>query len=362
MRLRMSPTRACGLACALGLTAAARGADETGKWYVYQQYGYTWVDSDRSVDDDYHFALGGGKHLGERWSVELNALTANFDRPGLELDQTAYSFDALRVFARADRFSPYLTFGAGYIENDFTSDDLSGPLAELGAGLLIDIAENRERTFAFQLRPEVKLRYDWADTPQQSTFHDTLFGLSFLFSFGSARSAPPPAAQPLPPPAPPAEPADSDGDGVLDPDDRCPNTPPGVAVDALGCPRTETVTFRRVGFAFASAALTPAARSILDEVAAALKRYPQMKVELQGHSDSVGPESYNVGLSQRRAHSVRDYLISQGASAGQLAVTGYGERRPIADNRTGDGRAANRRVVMAVLSKPSNVEVQGAEN
>src|SRR5882672_822225 len=190
MRLHMSPTRACGLACAL-LTAAAHAADETGKWYVYQQYGYTWVDSDRSVDDGYDFALGGGRHLGERWSVELNALTAKFDRAGLELDQTAYSLDALRVFARANRFSPYVTFGAGQIDNDFTSEDLSGPLAELGAGLMIDFAENRERTFMFQLRPEVKFRYDWADTPQQSSFHDTLFSLSFLFSFGSARSAGP---------------------------------------------------------------------------------------------------------------------------------------------------------------------------
>ena len=75
-----------------------------------------------------------------------------------------------------------------------------------------------------------------------------------------------------------------------------------------------------------------------------LKRHSDLKVELAGHTDSVGNDQYNQGLSERRAQAVADYLIGHGANAGNISVKGYGESDPVADNGTEAGRAANRRV------------------
>jgi OOP family OmpA-OmpF porin len=98
---------------------------------------------------------------------------------------------------------------------------------------------------------------------------------------------------------------------------------------------------------------------VLDPVASNLKKYPGLEIELQGHTDSVGADPYNVRLSQRRADSVREYLLAQGVSASQVVALGYGETQPISDNATADGRAQNRRVVMKVLRNPGSVDVKG---
>jgi len=82
-------------------------------------------------------------------------------------------------------------------------------------------------------------------------------------------------------------------------------------------------------------------------------------VELQGHTDSRGADAFNLELSQRRAESVRDYLIAQGVSGTRLEAKGYGETQPIADNTTKVGQQENRRVVMKVIANPNNAEVQG---
>jgi OOP family OmpA-OmpF porin len=110
-----------------------------------------------------------------------------------------------------------------------------------------------------------------------------------------------------------------------------------------------------------SAELTVESRPILTRVAENLKKYPRLRVELQGHTDSSGSDEYNLKLSERRANAVREYLISQGVSSQQLLARGYGETQPIADNSTAEGRAQNRRVVMKVLENPGDVEVLGEE-
>ena len=82
----------------------------------------------------------------------------------------------------------------------------------------------------------------------------------------------------------------------------------------------------------------------LDVVADSLKSCPDVRLRVEGHTDSIGAESYNQGLSQRRAESVRDHLVGQGLGARRLEARGYGESRPIADNGTDEGRRLNRRV------------------
>lgn len=158
-------------------------------------------------------------------------------------------------------------------------------------------------------------------------------------------------------------PLDSDGDGIPDYLDECPNTPAGLAVLPDGCalvgdcrrPRPgEEVDengcaiggfiLRGVKFEFDSAILTQDARRILTVVAKTLKAYPNVTVEVAGHTDSIGTAGYNLGLSERRSLSVKQFLIGQGVNGDKLIPVGYGLTRPIADNATEEGREENRRV------------------
>jgi len=115
----------------------------------------------------------------------------------------------------------------------------------------------------------------------------------------------------------------------------------------------------QVNFAFNSAELTPNAERLLQPVAETLSKNPDMYVEIDGHTDSKGSDRYNMGLSRRRAESVKRYLVAQGVPASQITTRGFGERMPIADNTTEEGRAQNRRVEIKIISGPGS-ESQGA--
>ncbi|MDX1564974.1 MAG: OmpA family protein [Phycisphaeraceae bacterium] len=139
---------------------------------------------------------------------------------------------------------------------------------------------------------------------------------------------------------------DADGDGVADADDRCPGTPAGAKVDINGCPVPETVV---IYFAFDSAELNAAAKAALDRVAANLNNKTFVVAIANGHADHTGTEEYNMGLSQRRANSVADYLKAKGVGGNMIRTRAYGESRPAADNSTPLGRAKNRRVEINLL-------------
>jgi OOP family OmpA-OmpF porin len=145
-------------------------------------------------------------------------------------------------------------------------------------------------------------------------------------------------------------PLDSDGDGVPDSLDKCPGTPAGVKVDAAGCPLTVlqsgavSWTFNEINFEISKADIKPASYGILDEIAAALGANPQLKVVVEGHTDSSGARAFNMDLSNRRAQAVVDYLVGKGVSPSRLSAKGYGPDRPIAENATKLGRSKNRRV------------------
>lgn len=144
---------------------------------------------------------------------------------------------------------------------------------------------------------------------------------------------------------------DSDNDGVIDDNDQCPGTPAGVEVEANGCPKVgETLmTLDGVNFAYDSDDLTYDSQAKLDEAVATLNANSLVNVQIVGHTDSRGSESYNQSLSERRAASVVDYLIKNSVSGSRLSSTGMGESQPIADNTTEDGRYMNRRVELIVV-------------
>ncbi len=143
---------------------------------------------------------------------------------------------------------------------------------------------------------------------------------------------------------------DNDGDNIPDTSDRCPNEP-GPA-DEQGCPRvyrdvevtsTGIVIHQTIYFEFNRATIRSVSFPILDTVAQVMRDFPDISVEIQGHTDDRGRDDYNMRLSQERAESVRQYLIQRGIAPERLTARGYGETRPIDTNRTPAGRARNRR-------------------
>ena len=142
--------------------------------------------------------------------------------------------------------------------------------------------------------------------------------------------------------------ADLDGDGITDHMDRCPGTPVGIEVDATGCASVvgKVFTANLVGDEFASNStlLKPAMKAALDKLAAQIVSAGTVTtVTVIGHTDSMGEAGYNQTLSEGRAKSTADYLISRGVDASFITSSGAGESTPIADNRSAKGRAKNRR-------------------
>lgn len=144
---------------------------------------------------------------------------------------------------------------------------------------------------------------------------------------------------------------DNDGDTIQDATDNCPNEP--GPPDEQGCPRvyqdvevtsTGIVIHQRIYFEYDRAVIRSRSFPILNTVAQVMRDFPDITVEIQGHTDSRGSDEYNLRLSGERAEAVRQYLIQQGIPANRMTARGYGETRPIDNNRTAAGRAANRRV------------------
>ena len=145
-----------------------------------------------------------------------------------------------------------------------------------------------------------------------------MIGYAACALFAEEEAPPPKKAAPTPPPAPKAEPAPNPCEGVI--------------------------RLRGVEFEFDSATLTPVSSVVLDAAIDSLQQCPSIAVGIEGHTDSIGAEAYNQSLGQRRADSVKGYLVGQGVAAGRLTTTSYGETRPVASNDTEEGRALNRRV------------------
>lgn len=137
---------------------------------------------------------------------------------------------------------------------------------------------------------------------------------------------------------------DTDGDGVLNAQDRCPGTQADLKVDATGCVVAQNTALRGVTFDPNSAHLTAEGRAVLDSVTSTLKGQEALKVEIAGHTDSIGSEAYNMLLSQQRAEAVRAYLVEKGVADERMSAVGYGELEPVETNESDEGRMANRRV------------------
>ncbi len=143
---------------------------------------------------------------------------------------------------------------------------------------------------------------------------------------------------------------DNDLDGIPDAEDKCPTQPETFnnVDDTDGCPDAKEIgkqfILRGINFESGSAALTPDSHPVLDQVIASLNSYPEVKLEIRGHTDSQGPAAFNQSLSKKRAESVRQYLVNGGIAADRITAIGVGEEEPISSNSTAEGRSQNRRI------------------
>ena len=140
-------------------------------------------------------------------------------------------------------------------------------------------------------------------------------------------------------------PLDSDNDGVIDCRDKCPNTPAGAKVDKDGCSREKISISLNVQFDTAKADIKGKYHNNIKRVADFMKMYPNTSAIIEGHTDTVGKEAYNIRLSKARADSVKQYLVDKfGIDASSIETIGYGPKKPVADNSTPEGKQKNRRV------------------
>ena len=152
---------------------------------------------------------------------------------------------------------------------------------------------------------------------------------------------------------------DNDGDGIPDALDKCPNEPETFNnyKDEDGCPdevpaavKKFTGVIEGINFRTGSADILPGSYVLLDRAVKVLLEYPEVNLEISGHTDSRGKADYNRDLSQRRADSVKTYFVQRGIASQRLQAIGYGLTRPIADNKTQSGRATNRRTEFRLIN------------
>ncbi len=385
------------IALALGAFGAAHAQDASdtsssagydSRWYVAPTIGGYYNDSKRNTDSTNVFGgIGFGRLLTPNFGIDIFADRVSRTRDGVlapngirgpgqgQWPSTTLGVSARYYFGAPDSFRFFVSGGvmASYHNANDRQNSVSpyfpippktssgvSPAAQVGLGLQKSITENVD------LRVEADYRYDWdGDTqPNRSGYGDYLLGFSVLAKLGSAPTPVTPTTTAPPPVTPDCSKMDSDGDGVNDCDDKCPNTPAGTIVGPDGCPKNIVIDLKGVNFKFdypkkghvdaseiSKALAEPSAESIsiLDQAIDTLQRYPQVHVTVAGYTDSVGKPAYNQGLSERRAKIVYDYLTSHGIDASRLqGPIGHGENDPVADNKTADGRARNRRTELQV--------------
>ena len=369
----------------MGSQMATAQEGGTVKAFSSISYQLTFDSSDRPNDEGHGVHLSGGYFFTPNLAAEIAADYSRFgEEAGVNRDGRSLNLKlgGLFAFNRGGVLEPYIGLGGGLANNELDPPD-----------------ENRRRAFAeatlgvfsypsvnFGLRGELAYRYTdglpaAAVGTAKSSANEAILRLGLLFPL--VREVPVVAAATAEPrrevsdsdgdgvpdnmdecPGTPQGvrvnargcPIDSDADGVPDYKDECPGTAAGVQVDEVGCPQDVAIDrkFEDINFGFDKATLTDYAKSTLDKTAAEIRQLiaedSELRVDLEGHTDSIGTEAYNKRLGERRANVVRDYLVEKGVGAARISTSSAGESDPIASNETPKGRLLNRRVEIRAMS------------
>jgi OOP family OmpA-OmpF porin len=348
------------IALGLGGVSVAQAQDFVSSWYLAPRVGVDVPDKDRTTKTSLYSGIGVGTWVNPNLSVDLEYAINNADfkntspRAGHQWESVQLDVAGRYYFGDvSNQWRPYVmgALGAvrhkafsGFILQDSSFSNSGGwdPMASLGVGIAYNLSDR------LSFRGEIAARYDRdnnslnspvsdaAGFKRQSGFVDGIATVGLTYSFGGHAAAPPP------PPAPP------------------PAAPPPPAPREQAVQQQTTIDLRGVEFKFdhprPGEKLVPSLKAptadsvqILDEAIDTLKRNPTVKVEVDGHTDSVGSDAYNQKLSERRAKGVYDYLTEHGVPASQLdGPRGFGKTQPIDTNDTAAGRQRNRRTELKV--------------
>jgi OOP family OmpA-OmpF porin len=361
------------VALALGGVSVAQAQDFS-SWYVAPRIGVAVPDSARDTKTSAFFGIAVGTWYNPNFAIDVEYGINNADyentsvRTGHQWETVQFDVAGRWFFGEiGSGWRPYFMGGLGAVRHKAYSGETLGlyslsrdggwdPMATIGVGVQYAMSDR----LAF--RGELAARYDHDNNSRDpkftfpqgqpanppalfgvprhtSGFTDAIITIGLTYSFGGghavAEEKKVETVTQAPPPAPPAR--------------ETPTPPPAVAIDLRG------VEFKfdhpRVGEKLVPSLKAPTADSvaILDQAIDTLKRYPNVRVEVDGHTDSVGTDAYNQKLSERRAQGVYDYLTSHGIESSRLdGPKGFGESQPIDTNDTAEGRQRNRRVELKV--------------
>lgn len=312
---------------------------------------YVDSDRDRGADEGRGFRVGYGRSLDAKWYWETDVFGGVLETGNAAITDL-YQLGASTGLSWSlyDRdpshWTPYLIGMAGAVYNDGQPDFRDGVDLTLAAG----VGAVSKSLFDNGIRFRAEARYlydtyagDQSDVHFSAGIEIPLSGtrvverIVYVDRFHEVEREVPVMVT--------VDDPDSDGDGVPDSRDKCPDTLIGARVDATGCIiESQTIALSNVAFELGSDRLTASSQQALNGIAASLRGQSDLAIEVAGHTDSQGSDALNMDLSQRRADAVRSYLIEQGVAAEQLTAKGYGPHQPVADNATASGRAMNRRV------------------
>lgn len=340
LRTKMSSA----LLVSIGLISSAALADE-GQFYVAP--GLQWMDFDDTIGlkDDVNYFFGIGYDFTDRLSFELSTFDLDTRPSGArrEIDIDHYKLDL--IYDLGVNLGAFDTFVVGGVGNSNFGGE-NDTLWEIGGGLSYKISDSWSWRTAIR-----SFQYFERDHEDSDIGIDT----ALVYRFGGNKSRPAvartatPAARPAAAPAP-----DADKDGVPDSRDNCPDTPSNYAVDADGCPIPMEEMARvelMVNFDFDRSEVKSEYFSEIKEVVDFMMQFPDIDIELEGHTDSRGTEVYNIDLSDRRVAAVRQVMIDRfNVQASRVSSRGFGESQPIASNDSDAGRADNRRVMTVIIN------------
>ena len=373
-------------AAIIGCVASAAAEARDLRPYVSPQFRIINSDDDRNTDAGYGLEAAFGMAVTQKWGFELGLFYEEYDG-ALDWETYGYRVNNLYFLPATPWIQSYGSIGFGLMHEEIQAagfDDSLDGFADIGLGFFLNKPDSGVDA---GLRLDSRYRHTFADDDAYNgnDFGEMVVSLGLVVPVGrKAEEAP---ALPAPTGV-----TDSDGDGVGDRYDRCPGTPSGVPVDAVGCPldsdgdgvpddldrsprtpagvavdefgvpvessgQTQPVErrFEDVNFAFDSSAISEYASVLLDNTAAEIRalqeKYKEVTVQITGHTDSVGTKEYNSGLSTRRANAVRDYLVRKGVNPDSIVTLGFGETQPVASNKTPQGRLLNRRAEVRARGK-----------
>ena len=309
-------------------------------------------EGDQNLDTKPVYGIRAGYELTKHWALEGVFDYLRTEPIGGSDSVYVYNYRAEALYNFEQREKGYPTFflavgvgGQTIADAPAGIDSGSDAVADYGAGFKYFLTEN------LALRGDIRHIVVFNSEVQNNL--ECVVGLTYYWGGEKAKATP----EPVRVEAAPVVVLDADKDGVVDDEDKCPDTPEGVKVDREGCPvkvdvGKEMVEKGRVTldikFDFNKAVVKPECLDQINKIAEVMKQYPAINVVIEGHTDSLGSEKANIQLSSKRADAVKAKLVEMGVDSARIRTIGYGFSKPVATNATAAGRKLNRRVEAAV--------------